>query len=156
MKSKKTYVVLAVATLMLTAGVFSASAYQGDYTKVGPNSSPERHEAMEKAFANSDYNAWKELTNGRGRVGQVINENNFSQFAEARRLGQAGDVAGADKIRAELGLRTSDGESLGMGHRGANGQGQGRKSGLAVGQGQRSQANSFVDLNGDGVCDNLK
>ena len=45
---------------------------------------------------------------GKSRVTEVINESNFTQFAEAHRLGRAGDVAGVDAIRAELGLRTSN------------------------------------------------
>jgi hypothetical protein len=150
MKSKKIYVSLAVLTLILTAGVASVSAYQGDYSKTGPNCTPERHEAMEAAFNNNDYNAWAEQMTGKGRVTQVINESNFSQFAEAHRLGQAGDTAGADALREKLGLRTSNGERMGAGYKGGNGgqNGQGRKQG----QGQGGSRN-FVDNNGDGVCD---
>lgn len=149
MKSKKLYVSLAALTLILTAGVASVSAYQGDYTKAGPNSTAERHEAMETAFDNSDYSAWKAQMVGKGRVTQVINEDNFAKFAEAHRLGQTGDTAGADAIRAELGLRTGNGERVGAGYKGGNGGQKGQ------GQGQGNRGANFADNNGDGVCDNL-
>jgi hypothetical protein len=110
MKIKKRYVGLAVLTLIMAAGITSASAYQGDYTEAGPNCTPERHEIMEVAFDNNNYNLWKDQMSDKGRVADVINQDNFDKFAEAHRLGQAGDKAGADAIRAELGLRTSNGE----------------------------------------------
>jgi len=142
MKSKKIYVSMAVLTLILAAGVASVSAYQGDYTKSGPDCTPERHEAMETAFENNDYETWKEQMNGKGRVAQVINQDNFLQFAEAHRLGQAGDTAGADAIRAGLGLRTSNGERMGAGYGGGNGeqsgQGQGQGKGMRGGSGGNS------------------
>jgi len=142
MKSKKIYVGMAVLTLILAAGVASVSAYQGDYTKSGPDCTPERHEDMETAFENNDYATWKEQMNGKGRVAQVINEDNFLQFAEAHRLGQAGDISGADAIRAGLGLRTSNGERTGAGYGGGNGersgQGQGQGKGMRGGSGGNS------------------
>ena len=60
---------------------FSASkalAYRGDPAKTGPNYSPERHEAMETAFDNNDYNAWKTLMGDRG-VTKKINESIFAR-----------------------------------------------------------------------------
>jgi len=125
MKKNKLIVSVAVLTLMLTAGVSSVFAYQGDYTQKGPIDSPERHEAMEEAFANNDYNAWKELMNGRGRVKEIINSDNFAQFGEAHNLAEAGKYDEADAIRKELGLRTKDGERVGAGY----GRGDGQKSG---------------------------
>ncbi len=71
---------------------------------------------MTEAFAENDYNTWKDLMSGKGRVTDVVNEDNFAQFAEAHRLGLAGDVEGANVIRAELGLRTGGGERMGAGH----------------------------------------
>ena len=133
MKSKKVYVSLAALTLILTAGVASVSAYQGDYSKAGPNCTPERHEAMEAAFDNNNYNAWESQMAGKGRVTQIINESNFDQFAEAHRLGQVGDIAGADAIRAELGLRTSNGEKVGASYRGGNGERKGQGQGMRGG-----------------------
>jgi len=92
-----------------------ASAYKGDPTIKGPNYTEERHEEMTKAFENNDYNAWKNLMSGRGRVLQVINEENFARFAEARRLALEGKTEEAAKIRQELGLGLQNGSGKGMG-----------------------------------------
>ncbi|MDO9231582.1 MAG: hypothetical protein Q7U36_03860 [bacterium] len=110
-----------VATAGLVGSALYASAYQGDPNVKGPNYTTERHDAMTKAFENNDYNAWKELMAGRGRATQVINEGNFSRFAEAHKLALEGKTEEAKKIRAELGLglRNGDGQGRGMG-RGAN------------------------------------
>ena len=93
-------------------------AYQGDATVKGPNYSVERHEVMEKAFENKDYNAWKNLMQGRGRVSQVVNKDNFSKFAEAHELMEQGKTAEAQKIRQELGLGMHDGSGKVMGKMG--------------------------------------
>ena len=95
----------------------SVSAYRGDYSEQGPECSPERHAEMTKAMNDNDYNAWTELMGDRGKVTQVINEENFSRFTEAHKLAQEGEYEEADAIRKELGLRTRDGERVG-GHRG--------------------------------------
>lgn len=102
---------------MLAGSAAAAQAYQGDPSVKGPNYSEERHTAMEQAFANNDYAAWKDLMQGRGRVTQVINQDNFARFAEAHRLAENGDLAGAQKIRTELGLglRNGSGNGQGMG-----------------------------------------
>ena len=132
MKIKKRHVSLAALTLIMTAGVASVSAYQGDYAKTGPNFTSERHEIIKVALNNNDYNSWKEQMSGKGRVVELINQDNFAKFAEAYKLSQAGDKAGADVIREELGLRTSNGEKIKAGRKGGNGncggQGQGVRS----------------------------
>lgn len=112
---------LALTAFVGTLIVGSVYAYQGDYTKKGPNYTPERHEAMEKAFDNNDYNAWKNLMQGRGKVMQVITKDNFAQFAKAHALAEQGKFAEADAIREDLGLRTRNGQKTGLG----NGQGMG-------------------------------
>lgn len=122
-----------------STGVF---AYQGDASQKGPNYSPERHEQMEKAFENNDYNAWKDLMNGKGHVSQVVNEGNFNRFAEAHRLMEEGKNDDANKIRQELGL--------GQGNK--NGQGQS----LNNGQKGQNRGGNFVDANGDGKCDRMQ
>lgn len=124
MKNKSLLMSISALALLGVLGaitVSSASAYQGDYTKKGPNYTAERHEAMQKAFASNDYDAWKNLMQGRGRATQVINKDNFAKFAEANKLAQQGKYAEADAIRKELGLRTRDGQRVGAG----NGQGMG-------------------------------
>lgn len=138
-------IVLGVLGLVI-AGIatysMGAFAYQGDATKTGPNYSPERHEQMEKAFDNNDYNSWKNLMNGKGRISQVINEGNFNRFAEAHRLMEEGKTDDANKIRQELGL----------GQGGKNGQGQG----MSNGQKGQNRGGNFVDANGDGKCDRMQ
>ncbi len=129
MKVNKYFIVSALSLAILGASVMGVAAYQGDYTVKGPETSTERHEVMEVAFENNDYAAWKELMGDRGRVTEVITEENFAKFAEAHRLAEAGDYQGADAIRAELGLRTRDGKAMGEGF-------QGRGMGRGQGQGQ--------------------
>lgn len=117
----KTVLGLGALTLILgTAGVFanSAMAYKGDQSAKGPNYSAERHTAMEKAFENKDYDAWKNLMQDRGRVAQVVNKDNFAKFAEAHELAENGDIAGAQKIRQELGLGMHNGSGIEMGKKG--------------------------------------
>jgi len=120
---KKTALVLGALVLGLgSIGLLASttSAYQGDPNIKGPNYSVERHEAMIKAFDNKDYTAWKNLMQGKGRVTQVINQDNFGKFAEAHQLSLQGKTAEAQKIRQELGLglrngtgKTSNGMSMG-------------------------------------------
>jgi hypothetical protein len=114
-----------ILTLGLTAlvigGLFAlpkaTNAYRGDPTAKGPNYTEERHSAMEKAFESNDYNAWKNLMNGRGRVTQVINKDNFARFAKIHELVEDGKTDEANKIRTELGLGLQNGSGyrIGMG-----------------------------------------
>jgi len=158
-KGKKAIIGALALAGVVGGGVYGAYAYQGDYTKHDPNYSEERHSIMVNAFENNDYEAWKtqmeenmKSRGGRGgRVLEVINEDNFAKFAEAYKLATAGDVAGADAIRAELGLRTSNGDRVGAGY-GRRGDGTGKGQGMNRGQ---NAGGNFVDANGDGVCDNL-
>lgn len=107
----KRSILLGVASLIVAGALFApqALAYRGDPNVKGPNYSQERHEAMEKAFESKDYNSWKNLMNDKGRVTQVINEQNFSKFAEARNLAKQGKMDEARKIRTELGLGLQNG-----------------------------------------------
>lgn len=86
-----------------------ALAYRGDPTIKGPNYTEERHQEMTTAFENNDFNSWKNLMNGKGRVTQVINEQNFSRFAEAHKLALEGKLEEAKQIRQELGLGLQNG-----------------------------------------------
>ncbi|HAS80415.1 MAG: hypothetical protein UR25_C0006G0007 [Candidatus Nomurabacteria bacterium GW2011_GWE1_32_28] len=119
-KTKK--MILGLGTLALILGVSGAitsqaSAYKGDPAVKGPNYSIERHTAMEKAFETNDYTAWKSLMNGQGRVSQVVNQDNFAKFAEAHKLAENGDLAGAKKVREELGLGLKNGSGQAMGNK---------------------------------------
>jgi hypothetical protein len=99
-------------------------AYRGDPSVQGPNYTPERHDAMTQAFENNDYNAWKELMSDRGRVTQVVTEENFSRFAEAHELAEEGKFDEARQIRQELGLGLRDGSGHGQ-HKGGGMHGMG-------------------------------
>jgi hypothetical protein len=111
------------ATALILAGLVTSpklvGAYQGDPNLQGPNCTPERHEAMERAFDNKDYDSWKNLMSGKGRVSQVITEENFARFAEAHQLVKEGKSEEAKQIRQELGL--------GLGGRNGLNDGQGNK-----------------------------
>ena len=154
MKNSNKILVGSLAVVMMGAfAVSSALAYQGDYSKQGPDYSPERHTAMEAAMASNDYAAWSELMANRGRITQVINAENFSRFAEAHQLAQAGDLDGADEIRSELGVRTRNGEKVGARHGGGQGNAQGEKQGMNKGEGRGNGHNRMNNCDGD--CDSL-
>ncbi len=104
----------------------SVDAYRGDPSVQGPAYTEERHMAMTDAFAKNDYEAWKKLMDGRGRVVEVINEGNFEKFAYAHKLSQEGNVGAAKQVRAELGL----GQKNGQGRHGG-GYNQGNCAGMA-------------------------
>lgn len=154
MKDNKLTIGAAALTAVIVTAGFAASsfAYQGDPNVQGPNYTPERHDAMEAAFEAGDYSAWKELMSGKGRVIQVVNEGNFTKFAEAHELAENGDIAGAKEIRAELGLGQG---GRGYGMRDGKGQGGGRGMHNFGTRGQNAGGN-FVDANGDGTCDNVR
>lgn len=108
------------ALALLIGGVVSilpgtASAYRGDPGVKGPNYTDERHTAMESAFEKGDYDAWKNLMQGRGRVTQVVTKENFAKFAQIHELVEDGKTAEAQKIRQELGLGLQNGAGQGMG-----------------------------------------
>ena len=114
----KKIIILGTAGLVLGGFLLSsekALAYRGDPSVQGPNYSEERHDAMTQAFESNDYNAWKELMQGKGRVTQVINEQNFARFAEAHKLALEGRIDEAQAIREELGLGLQNGSGQGMG-----------------------------------------
>lgn len=121
----KKAILLGVITLVLGGLVISprlTEAYQGDPSVQGPDCTAERHEAMIQAFENNDYNAWREQMQGKGRVTQVVNEDNFTHFAEAHKLALEGKTDEANQIRQKLGLGLRDGS------------GQGQKKGGGVGR----------------------
>lgn len=111
-------VLLGLTALVLGGLIISpkmSEAHQGDPNVRGPNYTAERHAAMEKAFDNKDYNAWKNLMQGRGRVTQVVNAQNFAKFAQAHELAEQGKTVEANKIKAELGLGLQNGTGRGQG-----------------------------------------
>jgi len=95
----------ALVALIAVVGIAGASyAYQGNPEVQGPNYSPERHKAMETSLEEGNYRAWEELMGDRGRVAEVVTEENFAKFAQAHKLVEQGDLEGAREIREELGL----------------------------------------------------
>jgi len=114
----KTSILLGLTALVIGGAVMAPQAvlaYKGDPNVKGPNYTQERHEAMTKAFENNHYNAWKSLMDGRGRVTQVINAQNFGRFAEAHKLALQGNTSEANAIRTELGLGLRNGSGAGQG-----------------------------------------
>lgn len=106
---KKTNLIIGLTVLALGVIVMlpkDTLAYRGNPEVKGPNYSVERHESMVAAFEKNDYNAWKNLMGGRGRVTQVVNKDNFAKFAEAHRLSLSGKTDEANAIRQQLGLGT--------------------------------------------------
>src|SRR5680860_640742 len=125
MKNRNKLMMSGLMALVLGLGISSnVFAYQGDFTEKGPNCSSEFRAEMTEIMTSGDYVAWKNLVEEKafqGRVDEVINEGNFSQFREAWLLAQDGKIKEANLIRKELGLRTSDGER----HMNGNRQGMG-------------------------------
>ena len=116
----KQKIVLGLTALALGTGVIfttasSVLAYRGDPAVTGPNYTAERHEAMEKAFENKDFSAWLALMQGKGRVTEVVNKDNFAKFAEAHQLAEDGKLVEANQIRTELGLNLHNGSGRGTG-----------------------------------------
>jgi hypothetical protein len=113
----KTSIILGL-TVFAIVGISLASkpalAYRGDPAVEGPNCTEDRHVEMEAAFENKDYNTWKTLMNGKGRVTQIVTADNFAKFAEAHELAEQGKIEEANKIRAELGLGTRNGAGMGQ------------------------------------------
>ena len=123
----KTFGMFAILAIGLFAS--AAFAYQGDMTLVGPDHDDERHASMTSAIDNMDYNAWSALMNGKGRVKDVITEDNFPLFVEMHNARDAGNLERVGEIRAELGLgqglKQGNGDRMGNGMGKMNG-GQGR------------------------------
>lgn len=129
-KTNKTILGIGIMALVLGAsGLITSNieAYQGDPTVKGPDCSEERHTEMLKAFETKNYTVWKDLMEGKGRVTEVVNKDNFARFAEAHKVAQGGDIEGAKKIRQEIGLGLGQGNGKNM-EEGAQKGGRGRNS----------------------------
>jgi len=129
MTIKKTALTLG-ATALVLGGLFTipsaVGAYKGDPGVEGPDCIEERHQEMEQAFENNDFQAWSNLMQGKGKVIQVVNEGNFARFAEAHKLAEEGKVDEAKQIRTELGLGLGNGSGNGQEQGGGQGQRGGR------------------------------
>lgn len=112
--NKKVLAIVGVAVFGLALfGLTQVSAYRGDYTKVGPNHTPEREAQMQKIMEEKNYEAWKALMTQDGRqpgvVRKIQNQEQFDKFAEAYKLGKEGKSDEATAIRQELGLGNGQG-----------------------------------------------
>lgn len=120
--------------LVLGLGVSgTALAYQGDFSKKGPNYTPEFEAQITEVMTNNDYEGWKNLMEkkvGNARVVEKINKDNFSKFVEAWKLAKEGKIKEANIIRKELELRTSDVERQLNGMRHGMGMGRGNGHGM--------------------------
>lgn len=119
--------VLGLTVAGLTAYSAQTLAYRGDPSTTGPSYTPERHEQMEKAFENNDYETWKNLMAGKGRISEVVNEDNFGKFSEMHKLMQEGKIDEANTLREELGLGQEKKQGLGDRQDCENRQGKGRQ-----------------------------
>ena len=142
MENKKMLSVFALGIVALL-GISFAAAYQGDYSVKGPDYSEDRHDAMQDAFADLDYDAWVALMSESGRsprVLSVVTKDNFAIFVEAHEAGMAGDSEKAMELRAELGLNNGVGPKDGTGFGGGRGMKQGSMQGSGMGD-QRNRVN---------------
>ena len=83
----------------------TALAYQGDFTKGGPNYTPDFESQVVDLLSSNDYEGWKNLMDqkiGSGSVTDAINKDNFNKFVEAWKLAREGKIKEANAIRREL------------------------------------------------------
>ena len=109
---KNKLIMSGLMSLVLGLGVSgTALAYQGDFTKKGPNYTPEFEASIIEVMTEKDYEGWKNLIEnkiGNSRVTSKINKDNFNKFAEAWQLAKEGKIKEANVIRKELELRAGD------------------------------------------------
>ena len=154
MKKATIFGLLALMVVGIVASTSLVSAYREDYSEKGPNYSEERHESMEAAFDQSNYQAWYALMTEDGRhprVVDVVTETNFATFVKAHEAGESGDSETASRLRDELGLNNGQGPRDGTGF----GQGMGQGMSQGKGQGQKMQQNSFIDSDDYGNGNNI-
>ena len=105
MKNKILLGVLALFVLSIFS--LGTIAYRGDPDIQGPNYNADVHEQLETALEAGDYDLWVSIREEndlptRGRIFQVINEDNFDLFVELHEAHEAGDIDTANEIKAQL------------------------------------------------------
>jgi hypothetical protein len=121
----KKNILVAVGSFMLGAALFIGltgtmaantgngnSKAGGNGMGRGPAINQEDRSAMDTAFQNNDYNAWKALIEKSGRGTEIlekINESNFARFAEAHRIMKTSRDQ-AQAIFDELGVKQGFGQ----------------------------------------------
>ena len=84
----------------------------------------ERREELEKILDENDFEAWSDFISesddwGRGKISEVITEENFSTFVAMHEAIEAGDATRAKELREELGLEMNvHGLGQGLGNKG--------------------------------------
>ena len=108
MRSKKKLIMSGFTALVLGLGISgTAFAYQGDFSKNGPNYTPEFEAQITEVMTNGDYEGWKDLIEekvGNARVTGIVDKDNFFKFVKAWELAHEGKIKEANAIRRELGL----------------------------------------------------
>jgi RNA polymerase sigma factor (sigma-70 family) len=82
----------------------------------------ERHSAIEDAINNGDYEEWSNLMDGRGRISDVVTEDNFDTFVAMHEAVEEGDYEKAQELREDLGLGIRSGDGNGF-RKGGHGRG---------------------------------
>lgn len=127
--TKKIAVLFSVLIVLVsTASVFS---YMGNPSIEGPHSDEQRHELMQKAFEENNYQLWLEQMTIEGKkygVLNKVNESNFEKFAQMRKAYLSGDNEKANELRVELGLGLKNKNGSGNEMKN-NGIGNGNKNG---------------------------
>ncbi len=101
-----------LSLLIISAGLSStALAYMSE---PGNSINETVHEQLINAINNRDYNEWLRIREEnnlptRGRIFQVINEDNFDTFAKMHDAMTSGNTELANQYRAELGLGLRNG-----------------------------------------------
>lgn len=92
--------------LVLGLGITgSAFAYQGDFSKNGPNYTPDFEDQITEVMVSGDYYGWKNLIEekiGDNNATDNITKDNFDKFVEAWKLAHEGKIKEANSIRREL------------------------------------------------------
>jgi len=136
MKNRNKIFISGLMALALGLGVSGTTlAYQGDFSKNGPNYTSEFESEITEVMNDGDYEGWKDLMEervGNTRVTDVINKDNFSKFVQAWKLAREGKIKEANVIRRELGLMTGNGfyNKSDTGYRNGHNHGQGLGLGL--------------------------
>lgn len=82
----------------------TALASQGDFTKGGPNYTPDFEAQITEVMTNKDYEGWKNLIEQ--KVGSeptdVITKDNFDKFVQAWKLTNEGKIKEANALKRQL------------------------------------------------------
>lgn len=105
---------IAMFSLLAVIGIAAitatqAMAFMGDPAARGPMFNEEIHTQLQQAMQDGDYETWKGILEEnnlpmKGRIFQVMNEENFENFAQMHEAMQNGNYETANQIREELGI----------------------------------------------------